>query len=159
MNGAKHYKSHSSGGHLLEIIKFYRVTDPYGCFSNFSRHGFNLDERYWRTSEHYFQANKFIDNKLKEQIRNAPTPMEAAQMGRDRLNPLRSDWEDVKDDIMFKAVLSKFQTNGDIKKILLSTGNAIIVEDTKSDYYWGCGSNRTGKNMLGKILMNVRELL
>ena len=41
-------------------IKFYRERDePYGCFSNFSRHSFEMDGTPWQTVEHYFQAMKF----------------------------------------------------------------------------------------------------
>ncbi|HKC73877.1 MAG TPA: NADAR family protein, partial [Chloroflexota bacterium] len=41
-------------------IYFYSTREkPYGCFSNFSPHGFELDGVWWPTSEHYFQAQKF----------------------------------------------------------------------------------------------------
>jgi hypothetical protein len=80
-------------------------------------------------------------------------------MGRERTRPLRQDWEHVKDDIMRQAVLCKFQTHTDIRDILLSTGNAEIVENSPIDFYWGCGADGSGKNMLGKILMEVREIL
>ncbi len=80
-------------------------------------------------------------------------------MGRSRSRPLRPDWEQVKDDIMRQAVLWKFETHADIREVLLSTGDAIIVENAPRDYYWGCGAKGTGKNMLGVILMEVREKL
>jgi ribA/ribD-fused uncharacterized protein len=85
--------------------------------------------------------------------------MEAANMGRDRSRPLRKDWEEVKDDIMRRAVLEKFKSHNDIKIILLSTGDEEIIEKTIKDYYWGCGEGGTGENMLGKILMETRENL
>ncbi|HCQ89967.1 MAG TPA: Swarming motility protein ybiA, partial [Clostridium sp.] len=44
-------------------------------------------------------------------------------------------------------------------KILLSTGEEEIIEKTSNDYYWGCGKEGAEKNMLGKILMEVGELL
>ncbi len=72
-------------------------------------------------------------------------------MGRERTRPLRADWEQVKDDIMQKAVLRKFETHGDIREILLSTKDAEIVENSPIDYYWGCGANGSGKNRLGII--------
>lgn len=140
-------------------IKFYRVNEAYGCFSNFSKHGFEFDGKEWMTSEHYFQAQKFIGSDFAEEIRLAKTPMEAAKMGRERNKRIRKDWEQVKDEIMLKAVLQKFITHSDIRNILVSTGNEEIIEDTTGDYYWGCGTAGTGKNMLGKILMDVRSLL
>lgn len=109
-------------------IKFYKVNDKYGCFSNFSPYGFEYDGKYWKTSEHYFQAQKFIGTEYEELIRLSTTPMEAAIMGRDKQKPLRKDWENVKDDIMRRSVLEKFKTNEGIQKILLSTGSKLAVK-------------------------------
>jgi hypothetical protein len=140
-------------------IYFYSPHEKYGCFSNFSRHGFQLDDAWWMTSEHYFQAQKFSNTPHVEAIRQAKTPKEAANMGRDRSRPLRPDWEQVKDDMMRKAVLCKFETHADIREILLATSNELIVEKTTADYYWGCGKDGSGKNRLGEILMEVRKIL
>lgn len=140
-------------------IYFYNIREEYGCFSNFSSHGFVLDELYWSTSEHYFQAQKFIATPYLEKLRLVKTPKEAANMGRQRTLPLRPDWEEVKDNIMRKAVFSKFSTNKDIQEILLSTGNEKLVENSPIDYYWGCGADGSGKNMLGIVLMEVRQQL
>jgi N-glycosidase YbiA len=140
-------------------IYFYSTRDRYGCFSNFSAHGFELNNLWWQTSEHYFQAHKFINTPNFEEIRQAKSPKEAALMGRDRKRPLRQDWERVKDDIMRLAVQCKFETHANIRITLLSTGNEELIENTSSDYYWGCGTDKTGKNKLGQILMEVRENL
>ncbi|WP_167958740.1 NADAR family protein [Anaerosporobacter faecicola] len=140
-------------------IYFYKISDEYGCFSNFSHYGFELNGKWWMTSEHYFQAQKFHGTMYEEEIRLLDNPMKVAEMGRNRDLPLREDWESVKDDIMRKAVLTKFQQNYDIRKILLATGDVLIVEKTTNDYYWGCGNKGDGKNMLGHILMEVREIL
>ena len=83
--------------------------------------------------------------------------MIAARMGRSRKRPLRPDWEEVKDDIMRQAVLAKFSQHADLEALLLGTGDAQLIEHTKNDRYWGDGGDGRGKNMLGKILMEVRE--
>lgn len=140
-------------------IYFYSTRDKYGCFSNFSHHGFELDGAYWPTSEHYFQAQKFAGTHHADEIRQVKTPKDAAKMGRDRQRPLRQDWEKIKDDIMRKAVLKKFETHPEIQEILLATGTEELVENSPIDYYWGCGKDGTGQNMLGKILMEVREII
>ena len=80
-------------------------------------------------------------------------------MGRERSRPLRSDWQLVKDDIMRQAVLRKFATHADILMVLVSTGDELLVEKSPTDYYWGCGADGSGKNILGVILMEVREIL
>ena len=143
-------------------IYFYTTRDKdYGSFSNFSRHGFELDGQWWPTSEHYFQAQKFAttDRPWFDKIREVKTPKDAAKMGRSREHPLRQDWEKVKDDIMQRAVLCKFQTHSEIREILLTTGDEDIVENAPGDYYWGCGKDGSGQNKLGEILMTVREIL
>lgn len=141
------------------MIFFYKVNDSYGCFSNFSHFEFEINGKKWMTSEHYFQAQKFVGTEYEEKIRLLDNPMKAAEFGRNRSLPLRTDWEQVKDDIMRKAVFEKFSQNIDIRDILLSTGKELIVEKSTNDYYWGCGKDGSGKNMLGRILMDVRELL
>ncbi len=142
-------------------IYFYSTREvPYGCFSNFSAHGFELDGLYWRSSEHYFQAQKFAGHPEPiEAIRLMPSPKQAASAGRSRQRPLRPDWERVKDDIMRKAVLRKFQTHPDIRAVLLDTGPEEPIEKTPSDHYWGCITDGSGQNMLGQILMETRALL
>jgi hypothetical protein len=109
--------------------------------------------------EHYYQAQKFVstDERLVATIRAVPTPQEAAKLGRDPNHRIRADWEAVKIPIMREAVLTKFLTHTDIQAILLATGEQVIVEDSPTDYYWGCGCDRTGQNHLGKILMSVRK--
>ena len=140
-------------------IYFYSTRGEYGSFSNFSAHGFELDGEYWPTTEHYFQAQKFLGTPQVDRIRQAKTPKDAAKMGRSRQLPLRQDWEQVKDDMMRKTVLRKFETHADIREILLATDDEEIVENAPGDYYWGCGKDGSGKNMLGHILMEVREIL
>ncbi len=141
-------------------ILFYSTREqPYGCFSNFSAHGFNLDDLWWPTSEHYFQAQKFVGTPYLARIRQASSPKESARLGRRRDFPLRLDWEQVKDDVMRKAVLRKFETHDAIRAILLATGDAEIIENASNDYYWGCGADGSGRNMLGQILMQARQIL
>ena len=141
-------------------IYFYAAREePYGCFSNFSAHPFALDGAWWPTSEHYFQAQKFAGTPRCDQIRQARSPRVAANLGRSRQHPLRSDWEQVKDALMLQGVLKKFETHAAIRAILLGTGDDEIVENAPNDYYWGCGADGSGKNKLGQTLMQVRALL
>lgn len=143
----------------MDTINFYSTRGEYGCFSNFSRHEVLYDRMLWKTSEHAYQQAKFLDHVNKTNIYEAKTPREAADIGRDKSRPLRVDWEQVKDQVMFDVVYSKFKYNEDIQKILLSTGDSLLVEHTKNDSYWGDGGDGSGKNMLGKTLMFVRNKL
>ena len=85
--------------------------------------------------------------------------MIAARLGRDRSSPLRRDWDSVKVSVMTEAVLAKFSQHEDLRALLLATGDAMLIEHTDNDDYWGDGGDGSGKNMLGRILMRVREQL
>lgn len=143
----------------MNVIMFYKVGDNYGEFSNFSSHGFSLNGIYWRTVEHYFQAKKFLNLELQHKIRNMDSPMKAAIEGRKKENPLRPDWEMIKDQVMYIAVKAKFTQHIELSNLLISTGNTYIVEHTQNDSYWADGGDGSGKNMLGIILMKVRDEL
>jgi hypothetical protein len=141
-------------------IYFYSDREiPYGVFSNFSSQGIDLDGAWWPTVEHYFQAQKFAGTPYAETIRAARSPKQAAELGRSRKVPLRDDWEKVKDAVMLKAVQRKFEIHADLRTLLLATGEEELVENAPGDYYWGCGADGSGKNMLGITLMQVRSLL
>lgn len=145
---------------MQAVIRFYRLSDDNGCFSNVAAYPIQLDGKLWPTSEHYFQAQKFLDPGHQEQIRKANSPMIAARMGRNRKKKLRRDWESVKVEVMRKAVPAKFTQHAELRTILISTGDAKIVEHAERDSYWGDGGDGSGQNVLGRILMEVRwELL
>jgi ribA/ribD-fused uncharacterized protein len=141
------------------VIHFYSVSDEYGCFSNFAPYPIRLNGKRWPTSEHFFQAQKFAGAAHEDAIRQAKSPMIAARLGRSRKERLRPDWEKAKDVIMHEAVLAKFTQHEDLRKLLLETGDALLVEHTENDAYWGDGGDGRGKNKLGKILMSVRDEL
>jgi N-glycosidase YbiA len=135
---------------------FYRVNEPNGFLSNFYPAPIFVEGLRWDTVEHFFQASKFHDEDVRNRIRKIDSPLDAAIEGRKPVNQLRLDWEVVKDEVMYKGVSAKFKQNIDLRKLLLNTGQTEIVEVTKNDIYWGDGGNGLGKNMLGKILMQVR---
>lgn len=143
----------------MDVVNFYSVSDEFGQLSNFAPFPIRVDGERWPTSEHYFQAQKFEDKAYRLRIQRAKTPMLAAQLGRDRRQKLRRDWEPVKVSVMRTAVLAKFSQHEELRKLLLSTGDAKIVEHTENDDYWGDGGDGSGKNMLGRILMEIREQL
>ncbi|KAK8535574.1 hypothetical protein V6N12_057090 [Hibiscus sabdariffa] len=153
------------------IIFFYKTWDPYGAFSNFSPHPIQMpdeDGNYasWLSVEHYYQANKFIgvDNPLAqdwiEKIKSAKSPEEAARMGRlmQRKHPhlVRSDWESVKIDVMYRALKCKFSIYPHLNSMLISTAGSVLVEASPHDLFWGGGREGEGLNYLGRLLMQLR---
>lgn len=141
-------------------IYFYSANKAFGIFSNFYIAPIYIDGVRYDTTEHYFQAAKFPDDPAHQRaVATAHGPNKTAQLGRSRKHKLRDDWEEIKDAVMETAVRAKFTQHEDLRKQLLETGDAIIVEDSPTDAYWGVGAERDGKNMLGIILMKIREEL
>ncbi|GER26542.1 riboflavin-specific deaminase [Striga asiatica] len=154
------------------MIFFYKTWDPYGAFSNFSLHPIQMpdengDYYSWPTVEHYYQANKFVgsDNtiakKCLEEIKNAKSPEEAARLGRrtQRQHPylVRTDWDSVKIEIMYRALKCKLSTYPDITSMLLLTTGSVLVEASPHDLFWGGGRDGEGLNYLGRLLMQLRS--
>ena len=84
------------------IIKFYSVNEPYGEFSNFALYPIKIKGKYWPTTEHYFQAQKFVGTPQAEKIRKAKSPMLAAQLGRNR--KIRTPTRDRNDAHRFEKI-------------------------------------------------------
>ena len=142
-------------------IKFYNRDDPYYEFTNFYSAPIEVDRKTWPTTEHYFQAQKFVGTPYEEQIRHLPRPRQAFDFTRDpRVSRWRrNDWESIKEHVMYKALLAKFTQHSYLRKLLLGTGERDLIEHSPYDSYWGDGGDDTGKNRLGKLLMELRREL
>lgn len=128
----------------------------YFFLSNFYPSQVMFEGLMYKNSEAAFQSAKTVDKALRKQFIDLD-PSAAKKKGRALV--LRSDWELVKDDIMYWCVRDKFVRNTDLGNRLLNTGNKQLVEgNTWNDIYWGV-CRGIGSNMLGKILMVVREEL
>mgnify|MGYP001582821730 CR=1 FL=1 len=152
------------------MIKFFRKNQPYYEFSNFYESHVIIDGISYKTIEAYFQSSKYSfstasneEKKRGEYIRNLP-PFDAFKEGRKRIIGINIDpkWDDRKNNVMRKGVFRKFMTNEKLKQLLLSTKEKTLIEDSPYDSYWGIKKTENGiegKNMLGKILEEVRYLL
>ena len=131
----------------------------YFYLSNFSRYYTPYDKIVYGSSEAAFQAQKTLDKSERYSKFTDVEPGIAKKLGRQV--KLRPDWEEVKDDLMYEIVKSKFDNNPEIKRLLVDTGNRELYEGNYwNDKYWGVvteGDKLVGKNKLGKILMKVRE--
>lgn len=109
------------------------------------------------TSEHAFQAAKTLDPAEREIIRAAKTPREAKRLG--RKVKLRPGWDDMRVVVMRDILRSKFRDNADMRRKLLDTGDAELIEgNTWGDTFWGQVDGE-GENWLGRILMEIRAEL
>lgn len=120
--------------------------------SNFYQHDMYEDGIYYTSVESYFQAHK-LENPENYANIGRMSPLDARRVGR-RVD-LRADWEEIKVDVMRSGLKLKFSDPSLMKK-LLATGDAeLIEENTWNDTFWGV-CNGKGKNMLGKLLMEIR---
>lgn len=141
-----------------ETIYFYTRATPYWELSNFSPPGIEVDGLFWPTVEHYFQGQKFLDIEARERIRKAATPKLAKELGQSRSYQLRPGWDDLREEVMLKALRLKF-SKGPARELLLSTGTRHLAEASPSDYFWAVGQDGSGLNKLGRLLMQVRQEL
>ena len=140
-------------------IKFYSENGKYGEFSNFAQFPIKLKGKIWKTTEHYFQAQKFSGSEYANKIRKATSPMKAAELGRTRKVKIRPNWDNMKDNVMYEALKAKFTQHKELRELLLNTEDKVLIEHTENDSYWGDGGNGKGKNRLGKLLMKLRTEL
>lgn len=135
----------------------------YSFLSNFYPCTVVIDGQMYASSEHYYQAMKFADESTRRLVQYAPTPGQAKRVARGFL--ARADWDDVRVDVMRRALESKFRDGTSIASKLLNTGGSMLLEGNNwHDNFWGncsCPACHEiyGRNMLGKLLMERRTAL
>ena len=142
----------------MSVIEFNSKSATHTELSNFHWSPFLLEGKTWPTVEHYFQAQKFpADPVLQEKVRAAKTALGAKRLGRTKTAAFRTDWESIKDEVMYTGIKAKFQQNSVLATLLLETGSAWLIEKAPRDSYWGSGPNGCGKNKTGHIIMRIRQ--
>lgn len=141
-------------------------------FSNWSPCNISYDNQKFHTSEQlfmYLKALFFYDEEIARKIvKEGKDPEAAKYLGRQVRNFNNKEWEKVREEKMYIAVYEKFTSDEKLKQILLNTGNKILVEGSPFDDIWGVKlrwddplildeKNWKGLNLLGKILMKVRD--
>ena len=156
------------------ILYFGRDRDQFSFLSHFHLSPIVIDGENWPTVEHYYQAQKSADPQYKAAIRAAAHPGLAKRLAASPSAPRRisqnswfrkhgelprSDWYDVKLDIMRRGDHAKFTQNADLAVLLLATADAELIEDSPADAFWGVGPDGVGLNWAGRVLMEVRARL
>ena len=132
----------------------------FAFLSNFYEHPIQYQGIVYPTNEHFFQAMKSLKEDERKMIAAAPTPGKAKRLG--RAITLRADWETVKYDIMLLGLRLKF-CDIELREKLRKTGDEMLIEGNYwHDNTWGdcsCDAckDRPGRNMLGQLLMQVRN--
>lgn len=130
---------------------------PYRFLSNFYPCTVRLpnDPRVYSSVEHAYQAAKSRSKKHRDAVFNCSNPVDAKHLG--RAVKLRPDWERIKLRVMTHLVRQKF-SNKELATKLVATQNALLQEgNTWGDTFWGV-CNGQGKNHLGLLLMETREI-
>lgn len=131
-----------------------RFREEYFFLSNFYPVEISMGEEIYPTLEHAYQASKTLDENERLSIQYQPTPGKAKRASAELT--VRKDWDSIKVHIMRNLLEQKF-SKPSLKKMLLETGDEEIVEgNTWGDTFWGVCKGK-GKNVLGKLLMEIRE--
>lgn len=145
-------------------IRFYRASEkPFGAFSNLFRREIEFEGEVFATSEHAYQAGKARKPEVKAWLMAAPSPALLAMAAHGLYYwDISPGWSRTKFDRMRGALYAKFTQHEDLRELLLSTGEARLIEtatvDNEVNRLWG-EVNGHGKNMLGQLLMELREKL
>lgn len=149
---------------MADDLCFYRANEkPYGAFSNLYRREFLFEGEVYPTAEHAYQAGKARKPAVKEWLMSAPSPALLAMAAHGLYYwDIAPSWSTTKFDRMKRVLLAKFTAFDDLRELLLSTGDRRLVETATTDSVvnrlWG-EVNGVGKNMLGVLLMEVRDEL
>lgn len=139
------------------IIKFYRATGKYGFLSCLYKKLIIFEEREFSSAEYAYQFAKFKDEAVREWAMEAPKPHLLAILAHGLFSwDIVKDWSKIKVKRMHNVLKAKFSDN-ELRQKLLDTGDSILIENSKSDAFWGVGKHGKGRNKLGGLLMKVRE--
>ena len=148
----------------MNDIRFYRANEkPYGAFSNLYRREIEFEGEIFVTSEHAYQAGKARKPAVRKWLMDAPSPSLLAMAAHGLYYwDVTPGWSTSKFDRMRGVLRAKFTQHADLRELLLSTGDARLVESTTVDNevnrLWG-EVNGVGRNMLGVLLMELRDAL
>lgn len=149
---------------ILGEIRFYRANEkPYGALSNLYRRSVEFEGQIYSTSEHAYQAGKASKLAVRDWILSAPSPSLAAMAAHGLYTwDIVPNWAQIKFDRMRAVLHAKFVQHADLRELLLSTGQARIVEagtvNNAVNRLWGEVDGK-GENMLGVMLMELRAEL
>ena len=128
--------------------------NEYFFLSNFYETPVKYDGLTYSNNEAAFQAQKTMDMTVRQRFTQMD-PIEARNEGKNL--KLRSDWEEIKDKIMYDICNAKFKQNPELMDRLVFTGKRPLEEGNHwNDRYWGT-VNGVGDNKLGEILMKIRS--
>lgn len=138
---------------------FFYEQDFY-VLSNFSSFTIYWKGRRFDTSEAVYHWEKFPNAAhVQSHILFSTSAHDALKIATENRILRRPDWDSVKLGIMLDVLRVKVDQHEYVRRKLLETRDRELVENSWRDDFWGWGPNRDGKNMLGKLWMQVRREL
>jgi type I restriction enzyme S subunit len=149
-----------------ECITFLKTTEQFGGLSNMAG-GYPLlvNNISVFTSEALYQACRFPHKSdLQKLIISQKSPMTAKMKSKPYRKDSRSDWDEIRVQVMWWCLRVKLAQHWDrFGELLLSTGDRSIVEESHRDEFWGAkpidADVLVGFNVLGQLLTHLRERL
>ncbi len=151
---------------VSEVISFKKTNEAFGGLSNMAA-GFPIviNNIGILTSEALYQACRFPHlPEIQKKIIEQKSPMAAKMVGKPYRIHSRSDWDEVRVDIMRWCLKIKLVQNFvGFGRLLASTGDKIIVEESRKDTFWGAIKSKkepdffVGTNQLGQLLVELRK--
>ncbi len=139
-------------------MRITRFRGEFGFLSNMSECEIRFGGLVFNSVEHAYQFHKTSSPTERDKILKSKTPKQSKLISKN-FKHIRSDWHEVKEDIMYKLVKIKFTDNEDYRQGLCMTQGIELVEGNWwGDTFWGV-CDGVGENKLGKILMKVRDEL
>lgn len=139
-----------------ERVCFYE--QDFYVLSNFSAFQVIWLDRAFPTAEHAYHYAKFPNDLVRQvAIALAPSAHLAFKIAEEWKQYRRPDWDAVKVMAMREILREKVRQHEYVRRKLLQTGDRELVENSWRDDFWGWGPNRNGRNMLGKLWMEIRD--
>lgn len=155
------YPDSSEGLNMETAEEVYFFTPAFHPLDNFSAHAIRIWDLVFPTLEHAFLWKKFADvePEVAALILSAPSP-HAAKIISDANRPkVSAGWYNERVSIMETLLRAKAEQHEDFCEALRRTGKRTIIENSPVDNFWGIGPEKKGENMLGKLLMKIRDEL
>ena len=140
---------------MEQANRFSRLDENH-LLSSVSPHGFELEDHFWPTAEHYYQAHKYEGMPLCKAILAASNGREAHELGNQWFKRKAKAWKNNRRLWMTRALYRKTQEHSEVKEALLATGDDLLIETSLYNHFWGIGRDQRGENTMGKIWMDIR---
>lgn len=160
-------------GQKVDAVFFHKPNEPYGFLSNWSPSPFDFDGLHFTSTEQYIMYRKcmlFGDEASASAVLATDDVAQQQAIGKKAAGYNDHIWAGMRQMVAYRGLMAKFSQNEDLKRKLLATGDAFLIECAGSDKVWACGvrlndekrfdaSNWERDNILGCALMEVREKL